>query len=51
MAIGDNKTLLRFKKLYDEAVQNGAYMFMFDDVEVLVDFAKHLIEASERKLS
>ena len=40
-------TLPKFKKLYNEAVRTEKTSFMFEGQEVLVAYAKYLIEYTE----
>lgn len=40
-------TLVRFKKLYMEALQKEKTLFVFDGQEVLTSYAKYVVEYAE----
>jgi hypothetical protein len=49
-AVVTNQNIARFKNLYDKAVKENKTSFIFDGDEVLVSFAKYLIEYADTKM-
>lgn len=39
-----------FRKLYDEAVKDGKEMFIFEGHDVLVSYAKYVLEYLEKRI-
>ena len=45
----DKNTYSLFKKAYQEAESDGRYMFIFNNVEYLTQYAKYVLEYLEDK--
>jgi hypothetical protein len=48
MATITTENIARFKRAYNKALKTGKESFMFEGNEVLVSFAKYVIEYAER---